>query len=153
MPNSLREGNGMGNQTSPILEREERLEQVRELNLNNKPIVWMDGWSIATAKSDSDDGGGNRNGTSWRLCGHVPEHHKLIMHTSFDHHIETSRILMFDSLTKTAETRNTFYILGDIDGFWQKILDQNGQKIEEYNFDRREIHETNRKIPADPPAP
>src|SRR5271166_1965935 len=128
--------------TNKFLARQERELVAAALNFNRKPIVWIDQWSIATAKSDSADGGGNRNGTSWRLCGHVPEHHKLTMLTSFDHHIETSRILMFDSLTKTAETRNTFYILEEIDGFWKKILDQNGQKIEEYNFDRRETHDS-----------
>jgi hypothetical protein len=139
--------------TNDFLKRKEREFVAAALNSSRKPIVWMDKWSISTAKSDSADGGGNRNGTSWRLHGYVAEHPKLTMVTSFDHSIETSRILMFDSLTKTAETRNTFYILDDIEEFWKTILEKNGQKIEEYNFDRREIHDTNQKVPTDPPAP
>src|SRR5277367_3608782 len=129
--------------TNNFLARQERESVAAALNVNHKPIVWIDKWAIETGKSNSPDGGGNRDGTSYNLAGYVSEHHKLTMMIGPDHWISTSRILMFDSLTKTAETRNTFYILDEPEELWKKILEDGGKKISYYDFDRRETHDAN----------
>lgn len=53
----------------------------------------------------------------------------------------TTRLIAFDSIKKIAETKNTFYILEDIDPEFLAYLALRDNKLEDYNFDKRITNE------------
>lgn len=105
--------------------------------LQSKPRLIIQDWALSRRKRKFED-----KPLFHVLVGLCPTHPAYLEMSEEEQEdnpiMSSAKVLRFNFEERIAETLNTIYELGSIDGFWLKYLEAEGILLSSFDFDLRE---------------